>query len=122
MNVPDLLNVHENRSPGLRSWENNPSSLVTLCTVPSVSSLLHCTVEPTGMLTSCGLKLKFLIETLVVDACAGAAATNARVTSPATSDSTTAIAASRVRASGSRGRTTPPKELDMSELRFACSK
>jgi hypothetical protein len=84
-----LLNVHVNWSPGFRSCEKSPSSLVTLWGVPSVSSLLQLTVEPTGMLRSCGLKLKFLIETWYVSARA-ADGTKARAMSPATNDSTTA--------------------------------
>jgi hypothetical protein len=61
---PALSKVQENLSPGLRSWEKRPSSLVTLWTVPSVSSLLHTTVDPTGIVSVAGLKLKFLIETV----------------------------------------------------------
>src|SRR4051812_6919165 len=65
LKVPSLLKVKENDWPGLRSGESHrPSSLVVLCTVPSVSLFVQVTVLPAGTVRFGGSKARPWIEML----------------------------------------------------------
>jgi hypothetical protein len=64
LNVPAVVKVNENVLPGDRSGEfQSPSSLVALCTVPSVSPFVQVTLSPTAMVRLLGLNctLRMLI-------------------------------------------------------------
>lgn len=80
LNVPACVKVNENVAPGPRSGEfQRPSSLVELCTVPSVSLFTQVTVSPTAMVSWFGLYWTcwMLIVWFAADAVGAASITSA---------------------------------------------